>query len=111
MKPKIQIEQRPMEFMTLCKNHNVANLYVFGSSFSDNFKEESSDIDMLIEIDTEDPIERGENLMSIWDKLESFFQRKVDLLTPSSIKNPVLLKSIEETKMLLYDGKRQKISF
>jgi predicted nucleotidyltransferase len=31
---------------------------------TENFNE-SSDIDLLIEIDTEDPIERGENLMDI----------------------------------------------
>jgi predicted nucleotidyltransferase len=38
---------------------------------TENFNDESSDIDLLIEIDTEDPIERGENLMDIWDKLEA----------------------------------------
>jgi predicted nucleotidyltransferase len=37
----------------------------FGSAVTENFNDESSDIDLLIEIDTEDPIERGENLMDI----------------------------------------------
>ncbi len=98
------------EFLSLCKTHNVKNLYAFGSSVTDHFDEESSDIDLLIEIDNDDPIERGENLMSIWDHFEHFFQRKVDLLTTSSIKNPVLKKSIDATKVLIYDGKEQKVS-
>ncbi|MBZ9786809.1 nucleotidyltransferase domain-containing protein [Psychroflexus sp. CAK57W] len=98
------------DFQSLCKAHHVKNLYAFGSSTTDQFNEDSSDIDLLIEIDIDDPIERGENLMNIWDKLEEFFQRKVDLLTNTSIKNPILRKSINSTKVLIYDGEEQKIS-
>ena len=111
MKMKEAIQMKLTEFLTLCKSHNVKNIYAFGSAVTENFNDESSDIDLLIEIDTEDPIERGENLMDIWDKLEDFFQRKVDLLTDSSIKNPILRKNIDTTKILLYDGKEQKVSF
>lgn len=110
MNLKESIDIKMAEFLSLCKNHNVKSLYAFGSSISDNFNEDTSDIDLLIEINVDDPIERGENLMNIWDKLESFFQRKVDLLTNSSIKNPVLRKNIEATKILIYDGKEQKVS-
>lgn len=88
MKMKESIQLKLAEFLMLCKSHNVKNIYAFGSAVTENFNEESSDIDLLIEIENEDPIERGENLMDIWDKLEVFFQRKVDLLTSSSIKKP-----------------------
>ena len=98
------------EFLTLCKTNNVRTIYAFGSSISDEFDEDSSDIDLVIEVDHTDPIERGETLMRVWDKLEQFFQRKVDLLTNSSIKNPVLKERIESTKVLIYDGKEQKVS-
>jgi predicted nucleotidyltransferase len=110
MNLKDSIKYKMADFLSLCKTHNVKTLYAFGSSITDQFNEESSDIDLLIEIDTDDPIERGENLMSIWDKLEQFFQRKVDLLTNASIKNPILRRSIDSTKVLIYDGKEQKIS-
>jgi hypothetical protein len=111
MKMKESIQMKLADFLTLCKSHDVKNIYAFGSAITENFNDESSDIDLLIEIDTLDPIERGENLIDIWDKLEDFFQRKVDLLTLSSIKNPILKKNIEATKILLYDGKNQKVSF
>lgn len=111
MKMKESIQTKLVEFLILCKSHKVKNIYAFGSAVTENFNEDSSDIDLLIEIDTEDPIERGENLMDIWDKLEDFFQRKVDLLTLSSIKNPILKKNIDSTKILLYDGKEQKVCF
>lgn len=111
MRMKETIQLKLAEFLNLCKSHKVKNIYAFGSAVNGNFNEESSDIDLLIEIDSEDPVERGENLMDIWDKFEDFFQRKVDLLTHSSIKNPILRKSIDTTKILLYDGKEQKVSF
>jgi len=46
--------------------------------------------------------------MSLWDNLERFFDKKVDLFTSSSIINPYLKKNIDSTKILIYDGKRQK---
>ncbi len=109
MNLKESIKYRMNEFLTLCKTHNVKSLYVFGSSITERFREDSSDIDLLIELKIQDPIERGENLMNIWDKLEYFFQRKVDLLTNSSIKNPILKQNIDSTKVLIYDGQKQEI--
>jgi hypothetical protein len=105
---KDEILKRTTDFMTLCKNHKVKNLYAFGSAVTDKFDYEKSDIDLLVEIDDPDPIKRGEKLMSLWDKFEVFFRRKVDLLTDSSIRNPYLRKSIDSTKILLYDGKGTK---
>ena len=109
MKLHSEIQSRSHEFLTLCQTHKVQSLYAFGSSITDRFNENSSDIDLLVEIDIEDPIERGEKLMSLWDKLVAFFYRKVDLLTYSSIKNPVLRKNIDLTKTLIYDGSGQKV--
>jgi predicted nucleotidyltransferase len=85
--------------VSLCQNYDVKTLYAFGSSINENFKEDSSDIDLLVELSTEDPVKRGQNLLDLWDKLEAFFKRKVDLLTSSSMRNPVLRKSIVLTKI------------
>ena len=103
------ILKRSDDFTEVCKNHDVKVLYAFGSSVTDQFDPERSDIDILVEIEEPDPIERGEKLLSLWNNLESFFRRKVDLLTDSSIKNPYLRKSIDATKILIYDGTGQKI--
>jgi predicted nucleotidyltransferase len=109
MNLKDTIKNKFSDFLTICHTYQVKNLYAFGSSINDKFDEESSDIDLLIEIDNEDPLEKGESLMMIWDKFEQLFQRKVDLLTNSSIKNPILRKNIDATKILIYDGKEQKV--
>lgn len=106
---KDEISNRPNVFTTLCEDHKVKYLYAFGSSVTDKFDFENSDIDLLVEIDDNDPIERGEKLISLWDLFESFFHRKVDLLTDSSIRNPFLRKSIDSSKVLIYDGSGQKV--
>jgi predicted nucleotidyltransferase len=110
MKIKDNIQAQLADFTSLCQYYNVKNLYVFGSATTEKFDENSSDIDLLIEIEENDPLERGEKLLAIWNKLEIFFQKKIDLLTWSSIKNPVLRANIESTKVLIYDGKRQEAS-
>ena len=94
------------DFIALCENHHVKQLYAFGSSVSDNFDSEKSDIDLLVEIDEPDPIEKGEKILSLWDKLETFFKRKVDLLTNPNIRNPYLRQSIEKSKVLIYDASK-----
>jgi len=104
------INDKKAEFENICQSHRVQKLYAFGSSVSDKFDHSISDIDLLVEMEIEDPMEKGELLMNFWDRLEEFFERKVDLLTPSSIKNPFFNENIEATKVLIYDGKQQKVS-
>ena len=104
-----EIQSHPEIFKELCRSHKVKYVYAFGSSLTERFDENTSDIDLLVDIDAPDPVERGEKLMSLWDKLEAFFHRKVDLLTESSIKNPFLRKSIDATKVLIYDGSGEKV--
>jgi len=108
---KDSIKTNINEFLLLCKSHEVKTLHAFGSSTNNTFKEDLSDIDLLVELNTQDPIKRGENLMDLWEKFEIFFSRKVDLITSSSIRNPILKKSIDSSKILIYDGKEQKVSF
>ena len=102
-------KRRITDFKDLCVNHQVKSLYVFGSSITEKFDPIKSDIDLLVEIENPDPLERGEKLLDLWDKFESFFNRKIDLLTESSIRNPILKRNIDQTKVLIYDGAGQKV--
>ena len=110
MNLKESIKNRESEFVSLCQSHEVKSLYAFGSSINERFNEDKSDIDLLIELSTKDPLKNGEYLIELWNLFEVFFQRKVDLLTISQIKNPILKKNIENSKVLVYDGKKLKVS-
>jgi predicted nucleotidyltransferase len=91
----------------LCRSHKVAKLYAFGSSITEHFNPDSSDIYTLVKIDI---LDRGDALLSLRDKLEALFSRKVDLLTEESIKNSCLRSNIERTKKLIYDGEGEETS-
>ena len=103
------IKERYTDFVELCRSHKVDKIYAFGSSITDHFDSEKSDIDIVVKVDIDDPIERGEALLSLWDKLEGLFKRKVDLLTEDSIRNPYLKANINRTKKLIYDGEGEKV--
>lgn len=103
------IKDKRNDFVNLCRLHRVSKIYAFGSSITDHFDHGKSDIDVIVDLDIKDPIEYGETLLSLWDNLEVFFERKVDLLTEDSIHNPYLRKSIEATKKLIYDGQGEKV--
>lgn len=103
------IKERYTDFIELCRSHKVDKIYAFGSSITDHFNPQSSDIDIVVRIDIEDPADRGEALLSLWDKLEALFERKVDLLTEDSIRNPYLKANINRTKKLIYDGEGEKV--
>jgi len=104
-----QIQEKLPELSNLCHQHQVKKLFVFGSAVNGSFSK-SSDVDLLIELDHQDPIVRGGILIDLWDRFEAVLNRKVDLLTPEVIQNPYLKSSIEETKVLIYDRSREKIS-
>jgi len=103
------IKERYDDFIDLCRSHKVDKIYAFGSSITDHFDPDKSDIDIVVKIDINDPADRGEALLSLWDNLEILFNRKVDLLTDDSIRNPYLKSNIDRTKKLIYDRKGEKV--
>jgi predicted nucleotidyltransferase len=96
------IAEKREEIAALCRQHHVRRLSVFGSATRDDFDPARSDIDVLVEFD-EIPIEQYfDNKTALWDELTAKFGRKVDLLTWKSIKNPYLLREVENTQEMLY---------
>ena len=98
------IKNRLSELNEICKSLDVRRLYVFGSLSTDNFDENKSDIDLIVELNEKDPIEKGEKLIILWDKFEELFGRKVDLLSRAQVRNPYLQKGIDATKQLIYEA-------
>ncbi len=86
---------------TLCKNHKVASLYLFGSATGNSF-DEHSDIDFLVSFNPIDLADYFSNYMSLKNKLQELFNRDVDLLEQQTLKNPILLNSINRNKQLIY---------
>ena len=103
MKLPVEIENKRYKLFELCDKYKVLKLFIFGSATKGNFNTETSDLDLIVEMTDLNPDEKGETLLKLWAELEQLFNRKVDLLTEKKIKNPYLIKDIENSKLLLYD--------
>ena len=90
------------EVINLLRKHQIKKAFAFGSVLSPQFND-NSDIDLLIDFkDGIDPLEAGEHWWSLHDELRELFQREIDLVTESSLKNPYFIEELEKTKYLIY---------
>ena len=87
----------------LCKLNGVKSLYAFGSVLTDRFGQES-DVDLIVDLYEDDPLEYTEKYFSLKYGLEKILGRSVDLLEERSDLNPVIKKEIERSKTLIYEG-------
>jgi uncharacterized protein len=89
------------QIKALCSAHGVKSLFAFGSVVSDKLKPES-DIDLIVDIESKDPIDYSDNYFALKFQLEDILKRPIDLLEAKALKNPFLKKKIESTKVLVY---------
>jgi len=85
----------------LCRQYKVRNMYLFGSVLTNEFSPES-DIDLLVNFDDVSLYHYFDNYMELKDRLEQLFNRPVDLVEEKTLRNPVLRRSIERNKKLIY---------
>ena len=91
------------QIRTLCDQNKVKRLFVFVSVLTDQFNE-SSDVDLLVDIAQSDPFDYAESYFDLKFKLQDLLKRPVDLLEEKSLKNTYLIENINQTKKLLYEA-------
>ncbi|MDO9338925.1 MAG: nucleotidyltransferase domain-containing protein [Bacteroidales bacterium] len=96
------IEQNIDRLVELCLEHNVRELYIYGSILTDNFND-SSDIDFLVQFGQVDIMDYFDNYMNFKEKLEILLNRSVDLIENQAIRNPVFRKIVDRDKKLVYE--------
>ena len=89
------------EIRLLCQKNRVKSLYVFGSILTDQFTDKS-DIDLIVDIDSIDPLEYSDFYFNLKFALEELLRREIDLLESRALKNPYLIDNINQSKTLLY---------
>jgi len=95
------IENSKSKLQELCEQYDIKTMHVFGSATTKDFNDES-DVDILISFKAISFEKYTDNFFELHEKLEKLFNRKVDLLTENSLKNPYFIESVEKTKQLLY---------
>ena len=85
----------------LCVKYHVRSLFAFGLVTRDELKP-NSDIDLIVDIDSNDPLSYSDNYFGLKFQLEELLKRQIDLLELRAIKNQYLKQNIDNTKVLVY---------
>jgi predicted nucleotidyltransferase len=95
------IDRNIEELKKLCTLYNVEKMYLFGSILNANFNKES-DIDFLVKFKTIEISTYFDNYMDFKENLEKLLGREVDLVEEQTLRNPILINSINKSKELIY---------
>lgn len=85
----------------LCEKHQVDKLYLFGSAAKGDLMP-LSDVDFLVKFRDFNLKYYFENFLTLKQSLADILKRKIDLVEQQALKNPVLIRSIEKSKILVY---------
>ncbi len=96
------ITERREKIAEACRRYHVRRLAAFGSVLRKDFRSEDSDIDFLVEFETLPLSKHADNYFGMLDALTELFERKVDLVVWTSIKNPYFLREVESSREMLY---------
>ncbi|MCA1752731.1 MAG: nucleotidyltransferase domain-containing protein [Flavobacteriales bacterium] len=96
------IKNNIAEISRLCKEYKVRSLALFGSAAKGGMSKDSV-LDFLVEFSEDlDVLDYADNYFDFVRALEKMTGRKIDLLSVSALKNPVLKQEIYNTKIDLY---------
>ncbi len=96
------IEQNKEQLKNLCSRYHVSVLELFGSAATDDFDDKTSDLDFLVVFDDSVKENRFDNFFSFLDELRKIFNRPVDLVEEGGLKNPYLIRRINQTRRKIY---------
>ena len=85
----------------LCSDHNVKQLYAFGSVLTSQFGTES-DVDLVVDFNPIDISTYADNYYDFKFSLQKVLNRPIDLLEDRAIKNPYFRQNLNETRKLIY---------
>jgi len=97
-----EITKRMDALEELCRRFHVHRLEVFGSVATGHERPGESDIDFLVEFERPVPGTLADAYFGLLEALEALFDRHVDLVDASAIRNPYFRESVDESKKLVY---------
>lgn len=95
------IQKHRDRIIALCKKHNVKEFYAFGSVLTSSFSKES-DVDFLVRFGNVNQLDYFDNYMDLKEALENLLKRNVELVEIQTLKNPILKRSINRNKYVIY---------
>ena len=88
----------------LCKRFHVQRLDLFGSASRGGFDPDHSDLDFLVDFQPVALDDYSDTYFGLLESLKDLFDRSVDLVVRSAIKNPYFLEAVETTRTPVYEA-------
>ena len=97
------VEKHIEAIRTLCREHGVRRLDLFGSAATGAFDPARSDLDFVATFaDTRSP-GYADRYLAFTEALERLFGRHVDVVTERSIRNPYFRQAVDASRLTIYD--------
>jgi len=100
-----RIQRARPELAAICLRHNVRTLDLFGSAVVIGSGPATGDLDLVVEFG---PFPKGgysEHFFGLIEDLTALFDRPIQLFVARAVRNPFLLRSINQTRESLFaDG-------
>jgi uncharacterized protein len=96
------VVQHQAELEQLCRAFHVRRLELFGSAATGRDRPGESDLDFLVEFEPLSPGSYADTYFGLLEALEALFGRPIDLVVDSTIKNPYVRRSVDESKVLIF---------
>ena len=100
MVPEVQRQKQAIE--ALCRKFGVRHLELFGSASTGERDGVYRDLDFAVEFDDSAYEGYADRYFGLLEALRDLFDRPVDLVVISAIRNPYFRESLERTGVLLY---------
>ena len=96
------IDRHRADIEALCRTYRVKRLDVFGSAVREDFDPARSDVDFLVEFESDPDLNTFHAYMGLRGELSRLLGRPVDLVMPTGVRNRYFAQEIEATREPLY---------
>lgn len=90
------------EVRRICEGFGVDRLDLFGSAAGGDFEPARSDYDFVVRFAPCTPSEHYDRYFGLLESLEQLLEAKVDLVEEIALRNPHLIRRMNESRIQLY---------
>ena len=104
-----EITQKMPQVYQLLEQFDVSDAWVFGSGQSERFSKDS-DVDIMVQFKEKiSPLRLGMNMNELSFSLQKLFNREIDLVSYSHIKNPAFFSQVSENSTRIYGEENPRL--
>ena len=101
--PHPVISDQAADLEQLCRRFRVRRLDLFGSAATSRDLTLSSDLDFVVDFEPLPPGAYADTYFGLLEALEQLFDKPVDLVVESAIRNPFFKEAVEATRKTVYE--------